>query len=122
MGVSTRTHHENSRVPTTTSECSLPDQRVSRQPSGTRNLDFRQIRDERSATWNAALDATVEVTKGGRPDLFLVSVDDDCPANCSLAEHPNGTHAGWCSCDVFQATTGLPASLCSSPARCPQRT
>ncbi|EMA07819.1 hypothetical protein SAMN05443574_12515 [Haloarcula vallismortis] len=94
--------------PTTTSECSLPDQRVSRQPSGTRSLNFQQIRDDRSATWNAALDATVEVTKGGRPDLFLVSVDDDCPANCSLAEHPNGTHAGWCSCEVFQATTVCP--------------
>ncbi|KAA9396409.1 hypothetical protein Har1130_19235 [Haloarcula sp. CBA1130] len=94
--------------PTTTSECSLTDQRVSRQPSGTRDLDFQQIRDDRSATWNAALDAAVDVTDGGRPDLFLVSVDNDCPANCSLAEHPNGTHAGWCSCDVFQATTVCP--------------
>ncbi|WP_146418313.1 hypothetical protein [Haloarcula hispanica] len=94
--------------PTTISECSPSNQWISRQPSGTRNLDFRQIRDERSATWNAALDATVEVTKGGRPDLFLVAVDDGYPVNCSLAEHPNGTHAGWCSCDVFQATTVCP--------------
>ncbi|WP_058992192.1 hypothetical protein [Haloarcula sp. CBA1127] len=94
--------------PTTTSEYSAPDQWISRQPSGTRDLDFQRIRDDRSATWNAALDASVDVTKGGRPDLFLVSVDDDCPVNCSLAEHPNGIHAGWCSCEVFQATTVCP--------------
>jgi len=94
--------------PTTTSEYSAPDQWISRQPSGTRDLDFRKIRDDRSATWNAALDADVDVTEGGRPDLFLVSVDDGCPVNCSLAEHPNGTHAGWCSCEVFQATTVCP--------------
>jgi hypothetical protein len=94
--------------PTTTSECSPPDQWISRQPSGTRDLDFQQIRERQSTTWNAALDADVDVTKGGRPDLFLVSVDDDCPVNCSLAEHPSGTHAGWCSCEVFQATTVCP--------------
>ncbi|MFB9812718.1 hypothetical protein [Haloarcula sebkhae] len=49
---------------TTTSECAPPDQWISRQPSGTRDLDFRQIRDDRSATWNAALDADVDVTEG----------------------------------------------------------
>lgn len=94
--------------PTTISECSTPSQRVSRQPTGTHELDFEQIRECRSATWNAALDASVDVETGGRPDLFLVSIDDDFPANCSLAEYPNGTHAGWCSCDVFQATTVCP--------------
>ncbi|KAA9401018.1 hypothetical protein Har1131_20595 [Haloarcula sp. CBA1131] len=94
--------------PTTTSECSPPKQWISRQPSGTRDLDFQRIRDDRSATWNAALDADVDVTKGGRPDLFFVSVDDDCPVNCSLAEHPNGTHADWCNYEIFQATTVCP--------------
>ncbi|GGM49327.1 hypothetical protein [Haloarcula argentinensis] len=94
--------------PTTTSGGSPPDQWISRQLSGARDLDFQQIRERQSATWNTALDADVDVTKGSRPDLFLVSVDDDCPVNCSLAEHPNGTHAGWCSCEAFQTTTVCP--------------
>ncbi|NHX41512.1 MULTISPECIES: hypothetical protein [Haloarcula] len=94
--------------PTPASECSPSDQWISRQLSGTRELDFKEVRQCRSEAWNAALDASVDVTKGGRPDLFLVSVDDDCPVNCSLAEHPSGTHAGWCSCEVFQATTVCP--------------
>ncbi|MFC6977106.1 hypothetical protein ACFQL1_24065 [Halomicroarcula sp. GCM10025709] len=94
--------------PAPTSDRSAPDQWVARQPEGTRDLDFETIRQSRSTTWSAALEASVDIDRGGRPDLFLVAVDDDCPANCSLAEYPSGEHAGWCSCQVFQATAVCP--------------
>ncbi|MFC7076165.1 hypothetical protein [Haloarcula halophila] len=94
--------------PTPTSDCSVPNQRVAHQPEGTRDLDFETIRQSRSTTWTAALEASVDIDRGGRPDLFLVTVDGDCPANCSLAKYSTGEHAGWCSCQVFQSTEVCP--------------
>lgn len=85
---------------------------VRHQPDGTVSLDFRAVRENHSTTWDAALDVSITVERGGRPDLFLVDVDDECPFNCSLARRETGTYAGWCSCEMFDAT-GVCPHLCA---------
>ena len=97
--------------PTPTSDGTAPEPLIDTQPDGTSSLDFAAIREDHPATWNAALDAEPTVTDGARPDLFVVDTGDGLPANCSLANTPDGTHRGWCSCTAFD-TAGVCPHLC----------
>ncbi|WP_135306024.1 hypothetical protein [Haloarcula amylovorans] len=98
--------------PTPTSDSTSIETYVAVQPDGTRALDFPAIRETRPITWSAALEAIVTIEHGGRPDLFVVTLDDSHPANCSLAQQPAGDYAGWCSCGDF-TETGVCSHLCA---------
>ncbi|MBX0288746.1 hypothetical protein EGH22_20660 [Halomicroarcula sp. F28] len=97
--------------PTPTSDRTTPAATVAAQPAGTEPLDFQAVREGHPTTWEAALDADATVTEGGRPDLFLVNAIDEVPQNCSLAQLPDGGHAGWCSCQSFHVD-GICQHLC----------
>jgi len=97
--------------PTPTSNRTTPPVTVTAQPAGTAPIDFQAVREDHPTTWQAALDADPTVTDGGRPDLFLVDTGQEIPQNCSLARTPDGRHAGWCSCQIFD-TAGVCPHLC----------
>ncbi|MBX0298055.1 hypothetical protein [Haloarcula nitratireducens] len=98
--------------PTPTSDSASIETHVAAQPDGTHDLDFPAVRETRPAMWSAALEATVTIEHGNRPDLFVVMLDDSQPANCSLARHSEGDYAGWCSCRSF-TETGVCPHLCA---------
>lgn len=97
--------------PTPTSNRTTPTVTVTAQPAGTVPIDFQAVREDHPTTWQAALDADLTVTDGGRPDLFLIDTGQEIPQNCSLARTPDGKHAGWCSCQMLDAA-GVCPHLC----------
>jgi len=94
--------------PTTTSDQTTSQLTVTSQPAGTEPLDFEVVREKCPAIWKTALDADPTITKGGRPDLFLVDIGEEVPQNCSLARTTEGHHTGWCSCRSFDTGTICP--------------
>jgi len=66
-------------------------------------IDFEEIRDNDSDSWQRATDASPDVRLGDRDDLFVVQMDDSDDAhNLSIAEVRGGPYLGWCSCEGFE--------------------
>jgi len=73
-----------------------------------RQISFESVKEQQSKVWEAAVEESFTIKKGGRDDLFTIEaedgvVDDALPVqNASLIESSAGQFWGWCSCRDFE--------------------
>jgi hypothetical protein len=91
-----------SEVRTSTASSSSPKLNESRQ------ISFEAVKNRDPTIWEAAVEESFTIKKGGRDDLFTIEaedgvVDDALPVqNASLIESSAGQFWGWCSCRDFE--------------------